>query len=172
MDEKSQSAAYWMIKEYNKTRTVDASVVKAPFWIQNASEIDYLRTNVFTKLSPTEKYTIEDLWGVAKNIADEQKNPLKMQQDILVKEWDEYKYFKENSDGTYSLNTEWHKKLWYIDQRGKAYVAEATSEWENFYKAVEDSTEEVLKKEELDNMRAVWAYEKVYNAVEDVVPCI
>jgi hypothetical protein len=172
MDTKSQSLAYWAIKEYNATRTVDSLVAKSPFWVENPQEIDYLSKSVFGKLSPTEKYTLTELWDVAKNVADESKNPLKIHTDILEKEWDEYKFFRRNDDWTYSLNVEWHKKLWYIDQRWKWYVLESTEQWWDFYRAVEEAKEAVLKEWELENMRSVWAYEKVYNAVKDVVPCI
>ena len=171
MDTTSKTKVAWLLSDYTINRSTAWFATKLPFWYIDENEFQYTKS-VFGKLSPTEKYTIEDISNISRNINDVDKNPLWLQKDILDKEWKDYKYFDKNKDWTYTLNSDWFKKLGIIDQRWNQAVISQTKDSQTFYQALSEITDVWVNPRDIELMQQYNTFDKVKKAVDNLVPCI
>lgn len=171
MDTTWKMKVIWLLSDYAINKDTAWFAAKLPFWYIDENEFQYTKS-VFGKLSPTEKYTIEDISNISKNINDAEKNPLWLQKDILDKEWKDYKYFDKNKDWTYVLNSDWFKKLGIIDQRWNQAIISQTKDSETFYKALDENVDAGVNPRDIELMQQYNTFDKVKKAVDNLVPCI
>lgn len=166
----SQKKILGVIEDMSINKFADNATARLPFSFTNPQEVSYLQ-KITQKLAPEWKYSLEDLWDIAKSIESKETNPLWLQKDLLEKQWEDYKYFRKTETWDYVLNNEWFKKLWIIDNRWWAAVWEKALWWEDFYKAVEENPIEWISSDVLDSMRKNKTYESVKQKVMEVIPC-
>jgi hypothetical protein len=74
-----------MLQDMSNNKNMDNTVARLRFNYTNPQEMSYIQKTV-QKLAPEATYTLDDMADMQRILRDETTNPLKIQQDLFVRE--------------------------------------------------------------------------------------